>query len=145
VSNVIAVRSKRPAAEGDVQMKSNAKRLAAVAAVSAVGVLAPAASASAALPAFTLPTLPTLAAPHYPMTGFKLPAAGLAAFTPPAGLPAFNPPAFTPPGGFVGPVVGQVAAVIGPTVITTAPSTFNNTNIQTSAGGNGLGGQAGAG
>jgi hypothetical protein len=38
-----------------------------------------------------------------------------------------------------------VAAVIGPTVITTAPSTFNNTNIQTSAGGNASGGQAGAG
>jgi hypothetical protein len=47
------------------------------------------------------------------------------------------------PLSFVGPSVGQVAAVIGPTVITTAPSTFTNTNLQTAAGSNLTGGQAG--
>ena len=46
-----------------------------------------------------------------------------------AGLP------FT--GGF-----GQTASVIGPTIITTAPSLFINTNNQVSAGSNLSGGQA---
>jgi hypothetical protein len=40
----------------------------------------------------------------------------------------------------IGPVVGSVA-VIGPTVITTAPSTFVNVNNQDSAGGNWAGAQ----
>ena len=59
-------------------------------------------------------------------------------------FPAFTPPAFTPGSlAFAGPSIGQVAAVIGPTVLTTAPSNFTNTNIQVSAGGNLSGGQAG--
>jgi hypothetical protein len=69
-------------------------------------------------PAFALPALP----------GF-----------PAAGLPAFKPL----PLSFVGPTIGQVAAVIGPTVLTTAPSNFSDTNIQVSAGPNVSGGQAG--
>lgn len=64
-----------------------------------------------------------------------VPAAGFSARG--AGLPAFNPAGLS----FVGPSVGAVATVIGPTVITTAPSTFINTNIQTSAGSNLSGGQ----
>jgi hypothetical protein len=80
--------------------------------------------------AFPLPTLP---AGGLPAAG-RLPAAGA--------LPAFNLPAFTPgPLAFAGPTVGQVAAVIGPTIITTAPSTFINTNNQVSAGSAGSGGQ----
>jgi hypothetical protein len=35
----------------------------------------------------------------------------------------------------VGPSLGQTAAIIGPTVITTAPSMFVNVNNQTDAGG----------
>jgi hypothetical protein len=117
-----------------MQMKSSVKRLAAVAVVGAVGILAPVASASAATTPFAPAALP-LAIPHAALTGLGLPLTG---------LPAFTPPAFTPPPlAFVGPSIGQVAAVIGPTVITSAPSTFNNTNIQVSAGGNGSGGQAG--
>jgi hypothetical protein len=119
-------------------MKSTLKRLGAVAALGAMGILAPVASASAATPVLpaglTLPagfTLPAASLPTLP-TGFQFPVGG---------LPAFNPAGLA----FTGPSVGQIAAVIGPTVITTAPSTFNNTNIQTSAGGNGLGGQAGPG
>jgi hypothetical protein len=41
------------------------------------------------------------------------------------------------------PVFGQTAAVIGPTIITTAPSVFVNTNNQVSAGSNLSGGQVG--
>jgi hypothetical protein len=63
-----------------------------------------------------------------PAGGLGLPAAGLG--LPSAGL------------AFTGPTVGQVAAVIGPTIITTAPSTFINTNNQVSAGGALNGGQA---
>jgi hypothetical protein len=106
-------------------MKPYVKRLAAVAAVGAVGVLAPVSGASAASTPFALAPLP-----QFPLTG--LPA-----------FPLTGLPAFTPNLAFVAPSVGQVAAVIGPTVITTAPSTFNNTTIQVSAGSNGSGGQAG--
>ena len=112
-------------------MNSILKRLAAVAAVGAVGALAPVASASAATTPAGLPL------PVPPATAFPLPSTGLP--LPVASLPAFNPGGLS----FVGPSVGAVAAVIGPTVITTAPSTFINTNIQTSAGSNLSGGQAG--
>jgi hypothetical protein len=40
----------------------------------------------------------------------------------------------TPAAFLDGTVVGQMAAVIGPVVITTAPSTFINSNTQISAG-----------
>jgi hypothetical protein len=41
-----------------------------------------------------------------------------------------------------GPGAGQAAALIGPTIITTAPTTFINTNNQVSAADNWSGGQA---
>jgi hypothetical protein len=117
-----------------------------LATVTTVGIAAPVAGASAASTSLAAPTF-AFPVPQIPSAGLPLPSAGLPAF-PSAGLPAFTPPglpAFTPaPLTFVGPSVGQVAAVIGPTVITTAPSTFTNTNIQVSAGSNGSGGQAGA-
>jgi hypothetical protein len=77
-------------------------------------------------------TMPSLAFPASAWPG--LPAAPLGGL-PTAGLPRAGL-------SFVGPTVGQVAAVIGPTIITTAPSTFINTNNQVSAGGALSGGQA---
>jgi hypothetical protein len=104
-------------------MNSTVRRLAVLGALgTTLTVVAPVGSASAAV---------TPAAP--PNLAFPLPA------LPPPGLPAFTPG----PLGFVGPAIGQIAAVIGPTVLTTAPSNFANTNIQTSAGPNVSGGQAG--
>jgi hypothetical protein len=107
---------------------SRKRRVAVAAALAAAALAVPAGSAEAA----PLPTLTPGLAP-----GFAFPAGwdgGLLATgwggTPVAGL------------GFVGPTVGQVAAVIGPTIITTAPSTFINTNNQVSAGGVANGGQA---
>jgi hypothetical protein len=44
---------------------------------------------------------------------------------------------------FTGPILGQGVTVVGPVIITTAPSVFNNTNNQVSAGGNWSGGQLG--
>jgi hypothetical protein len=103
-------------------MNSTVRRLALLGALgTTLGVVAPVGIASAA----TAPLAP-------PNLAFALPA------FPVAGLPAFTPG----PLAFVGPAVGQVAAVIGPTVLTTAPSNFQNTNIQTSAGSNLTGGQA---
>jgi hypothetical protein len=114
-------------------MSSTLKRVAAAAAVSVLGVLAPVASASAA----ATPVTPAARAvfPHLPGV---TPGAGLPAVTTGAGLPAFTPG----PLAFTAPAVGQVAAVIGPTIITTAPGvTFINTTNQTSAGGALSGGQ----
>jgi hypothetical protein len=111
-----------------MEMSSTLKRLAALAALGTIGTVAPVAGASAA----STPVAPAgLAFPlsQFPLSGFKLPAANLPAFSP-AGL------------SLVGPSVGQLAAVIGPTVFTTAPSKFINTNIQTSAGSSLTGGQA---
>ena len=104
-------------------MNLTMKRVAALAALGAMGVAAPVSGASAAITPATLPVAP--------LSGFGLPATGL-------GLPALAPA----PISFVGPRVGQVAAVIGPTIITTAPSTFINTNNQVSAGSAVSGGQA---
>jgi hypothetical protein len=101
-------------------MSRTVTRVAALAAVAAMGLAAPATDAIAA---FTPPTF----------AGLPFAAPGL------PGLPAFNPAGLA----FVGPSVGQVAAVIGPTVITTAPSQFVNTNLQTTAGGALSGGQVG--
>ena len=36
---------------------------------------------------------------------------------------------------FLGPSIGQVVAVVGPYVVTTAPTLFANTNVQVAAGG----------
>jgi hypothetical protein len=93
-------------------MNTTMKRLAATAAaVGAIAAVAPVAAASAA----TTPVIPP----------------ALAAFALPA-LPAFNPA----PLSFVGPSVGGLAAVIGPTVITVGVGNiFTNTTITTSAGG----------
>jgi hypothetical protein len=134
-------------------MQSTRKRLAVVAALGTIGILAPAAGASAAVtpltPAnFGLPGV-GLPAAGLGLPGAGLPAAGLGLPAAGLGLPAAG--LGLPAGGlgrgiplsFVGPSVGQVAAVIGPTVITTAPSTFTNTNLQTAAGSNLTGGQAG--
>jgi hypothetical protein len=122
-------------------MQSTLKRLAAVAALGTMGILAPAAGASAAV----TPAAPAkLALPGVglPAAGLGLPAAGLGLPAAGLGLPAGGLGRGLPL-SFVGPSVGQVAAVIGPTVITTAPSTFTNTNLQTAAGSNLTGGQAG--
>jgi hypothetical protein len=140
-------------------MQSTRKRLAAVAALGTIGILAPAAGASAAV-------TPAAPAKQIGLPGAGFPAAG---FVPPAGLgglgavggfPAGGFPAggFVPGAGLGGGVafglgvgtgglpfaggLGQTASVIGPTIITTAPSTFINTNNQVSAGSNLSGGQA---
>jgi hypothetical protein len=114
-------------------MNSTVRRLAVLGALgTTLGVVAPVEIASAA----TTPVGPPRLA--FPLPAFPLPAFPLPAF-PVTGLPHFAPV----PLSFVGPSVGQVAAVIGPTVLTTAPSNFSNTNIQVSAGSNLTGGQAG--
>jgi hypothetical protein len=104
-------------------MKPTIKRLAALAALGTMGIVAPVSSASAAvtpgLPGFGLPGF-GLPVPQLPLTG---------------GLWG-SPVSYVAPG-----VLG--AAVVGPVVITTAPSVFNNTNIQVSAGSNLSGGQVG--
>jgi hypothetical protein len=92
----------------------------AAAALSAAAIGLPASSASAA-------TTPAFALPDSPWTGLVT--------TDWAGLP-------TAALSVAGPDVGQVAAVVGPTIITTAPSTFINTNNQVTAGPTGSGGQA---
>ena len=126
-------------------MTSKVKRLGALAALgTTIGIVAPAASADAApapLPGagLALPGFAGTGLPNFAGTGLpNFAGTGLPNF-PATGLPAFNPSGLA----FTGPSIGQVAAVIGPTVITTAPSTFTNTNIQVSAGSNGSGGQAG--
>jgi hypothetical protein len=92
----------------------------AVAAVGTVGILAPAAGANAAGTGVTPPASPAFALPAFPFTGL---------------------PAFTPAGlSFVGPSVGGLSAVIGPTVITVgAGNIFTNTTI-TTAGVSAVGG-----
>ena len=130
-------------------MQSTRKRLAAVAAMT-IGILAPAAGASAAV-------TPAAPAKQFALPGAGFPAAG---FVPPAGLGGLGLPAggFVPGAGLGGGVafglgvgtaglpfaggLGQTASVIGPTIITTAPSSFINTNNQVSAGSNLSGGQA---
>jgi hypothetical protein len=124
-------------------MQSTLKRLAAVAAMGAIGSLAPAAGASA---------VATSAAPaRFAVQGVALPASGagylaggLVGGYPLGGGVAYGLGVGTAgaPLGFVGPGVGQAASVVGPTVITTAPSLFVNTNNQVSAGSNLSGGQA---
>jgi len=104
-------------------MKSTVKRLAALATVGTMAILAPVASASAA----TTPVTPA--------------AFGLPAFSgwggnglDWGGLGGFTPGAI--------PYAGAGAAVVvGPIIITTAPSSFINTNNQVSAGSNVAGGQ----
>jgi hypothetical protein len=103
-------------------MKSTVKRFAAVAAVGTMAILAPVASAHAAV----TPLTPAAAftAPWSSWGGAGLGLAGLPAWTP-APVPYLT-------GG---------AVVVGPVIITTAPSSFINTNNQVSAGGNLAGGQ----
>jgi hypothetical protein len=122
-------------------MQSTLKRLAAVAAMGTIGILTPAAGASAAV------------TPAAPAKQFALPGVGF-----PAGFGLGFPAGFVPGTGLGGSVAfglgvgtaglpftggfGQTASVIGPTIITTAPSSFINTNNQVSAGSNLSGGQA---
>jgi hypothetical protein len=122
-------------------MNPTVKRLTALAAVgTAIGIVAPVASADAATP--PVPAGLAFPLPHFPIHGVTGFTAGLTGFTP--GLAGFGPGG---PVGLVGPNIapstGVVATVIGPNVITTAPSAFINTNIQVSAGGNFSGGQVG--
>jgi hypothetical protein len=104
-------------------MKPSRKRLVGIAAaLSTVAIAAPVSTASAA---WTAPTLApfsfgAVGLPGFPATGW-------------GGGPAASFPA-------VGAVTGGVV-VVGPTVITTAPSSFINTNNQVSAGGNWNAGQ----
>jgi hypothetical protein len=109
-------------------MNLTTARRAALVAVATTGIAASATGASAATPPLPFAGLP-FAAPTLPAGGFPS-APGLAGFTP-------------APLSFIGPAVGQIAAVIGPTVITTAPSNFVNTNLQTTAGSAVTGGQVG--
>jgi hypothetical protein len=103
-------------------MKSNVRRLAALATVGVVAIVAPAASASAA----TTPVTPAaFGLPFSGWGGAGLGLGDLGGFTP-APIP------FAPIGG---------AVVVGPIIITTAPSSFINTNNQVSAGSNVAGGQ----
>ncbi|MCW3013629.1 MAG: hypothetical protein JWO02_721 [Solirubrobacterales bacterium] len=126
-------------------MHSTVRRFAALAAVVAtMGIAGPVANASAAgtpvAPKFALPGLPGAGLPGLGL-GAGLPGAGL----PGAGLPGAGLPGAGLPGAsFVGPSVGRLAAVIGPTIITTAPGvTFINTNNQVTAGGAAVGPQVG--
>jgi hypothetical protein len=108
-------------------MSPTGTRLAALAAVAAMGIAAPVAGASA----FSAPAFAGLPSSGLPSSG--VPFSGLP-FSVPA-FPATGLGDFKPaPLSFVGPSVGQVAAVIGPTIITTAPATFINTNTQVTAG-----------
>jgi hypothetical protein len=96
-------------------MHSTVKRLAVLGALGAtLGIVAPVASASAA----------------------SAPVA-------PANLAAFGFPGFVPGGWGGAGLNGQAVwgSVVGPVIITTAPSSFINTNNQVSAGGNWSGGQ----
>jgi hypothetical protein len=93
-----------------------------VAAVTTAGILAPVAGASAA-------TTPT--AGYAGLYGWTPPKFTLPQFTP-GSLPAFNPGSLS----FVGPSVGGLAAVIGPTVITVGTGNiFTGTTITTTGGG----------
>jgi hypothetical protein len=109
---------------------SRKRRVAIAAALTTAAIAVPAGSAHAA----TFPTLtPNIA------SGWTLPVLpagwdGVAA-TGWAGTPAAAL-------SVVGPTVGQVAVVIGPAIITTAPTTFINTNNQVAAGIAASGGQA---
>jgi hypothetical protein len=95
-------------------MKPTRKRLVGIAAaLSTVAIAVPASSASAATAAPAVATVPIVAA-------------GWGGFV---ALPS------------TGPVAGQAAAVVGPTIITTAPTIFVNTNNQVAAGGAWSGGQ----
>ena len=121
-------------------MTPTLKRLAVLAALGTVGFVAPATGASAAVTP-SVSSSSSLPASQLPLTGLP----GAAGFPFPAtGVPAApDLPAFAPvPSTLITPGLGQVAAVIGPTIITTAPSTFINTNNQVSAGSNASGGQA---
>jgi hypothetical protein len=101
-------------------MSRRLKRLAAVAAVGTAGALAPVASAGAATPYnFPVPSYTGISLPQFSMP--SMPA-----------LPAFTPGSLS----FVGPSVGGLAAVIGPTVITVgAGNIFTGTTITTTGGG----------
>src|ERR1700750_296170 len=99
-------------------MKFERKHVGAIAALAAAGTLGLAASAHAT-------TLPGF---NFPLPSYQLPTAAW----PTSGLPAFSPAGLT----FVGPSIGSIASVIGPTVITVgAGNVFTGTTITTTGGG----------
>jgi hypothetical protein len=102
-------------------MHSTVKRLVVLSALgTTLGIAGPVASANAA--------------PVTPKRAAVLQGAGFPGY----GFPGFVP--FVPSAGLSGQAIrGQ--AVVGPVIITTAPSSFINTNDQVSAGGNFAGGQ----
>ena len=102
-------------------MHSTVKRLAVLGALgTTLGIAGPVASANAA------PATPNRAA--------VLQGAGFPGY----GFPGFVP--FAPRAGLSGQAI-LGPAVVGPVIITTAPSSFSNTDNQVSAGGNFSGGQ----
>ncbi|MCW3047479.1 MAG: hypothetical protein JWO74_1763 [Solirubrobacterales bacterium] len=108
-------------------MQSTLKRLAAVAAVGTIGILAPAAGASAAVA--TDPA--TAAFPGADLPGFGFLAGTLVSGGGPGDNVAFAL-SLRPVPILVRPGVGHATTVVGPTIITTTPSTFINTNNQVS-------------
>jgi hypothetical protein len=106
-------------------MNPTSRRLAVLAVVGTIGSVAPVTSASAAATSAALP-FAGLRAPQFPGTGLGFPVTGFPAAA----------PFLTFPGAGLG-----TATVIGPTIITTAPSSFINTNNQVTAGSAVIGGQ----
>jgi hypothetical protein len=109
-------------------MQSTLNRLAAVAAVATMGILAPAAGASAAV---TAPATPAALDAGFPATGLGFLAGGLVWEGGPGGNVAFGL-GLRPVPFLIRPGVPHVTTVVGPTILTTTPSTFINTNNQVS-------------
>jgi hypothetical protein len=112
-------------------MQSTLKRLAAVAAVGTMGILAPAAGASTAIT--TGPATVAEPGAGFPPPGIGFLAGSLVSGGDPGESVVFDLGVGTRPvAAWVRPGVGHVTTVVGPTIITTTPSTFINTNNQVS-------------
>ena len=110
-------------------MNRTQRRLTVLAVLGTMGSVAPVAGASAAVTPAALP-FAGLPVPHLTGTGLGFPVSGFPAAAPLLTFPALG--------------LGQAATVIGPTIITTAPSMFINTNNQVTAGSAVSGGQVAA-
>jgi hypothetical protein len=112
-------------------MQSTLKRLAAVAALGTIGILAPAAGASTAIT--TGPSPVAVQGAGFPATGLGFHTGNHAPGGGPGENVAFSLGVGTRPVPLlVGPAAGHVTTVVGPTIITTTPSTFINANNQVS-------------